>query len=364
MKLIEDRSSKSALPRSRCLSVILAFFIVASILSSCEYTPRVLQYDPARAFNGQTIFNIWFSNTLQVSDMNGNILWKIIDYDIGLDFEVLDNGDMLIQMPAEICLFRPPDTTVWSIPAPKIHHCVIQMPNGHIMYIFGYYFLVDGWDRYFQADGIREVDPLTEETIWEWRTGDHLSTDDYCPWHIDTFGYSDYYDWTHSNTIVYREEESAVYLNIRNLDRLVKIDYPSGEVLWSMGRGGDFGEGLFQHSHDPQFIKNGNILIFDNGNHRWPIEYSQAVEIAYDPEQGSAEVVWAWPTEPFFFDSAMGDANRLPNGNTLITSSHHGCIFEVTKSGEIVWSFYLEPKPYSFQPMLYKAERILFPQGE
>lgn len=141
--------------------------------------------------------------------------------------------------------------------------------------------------------------------------GDHISTDDYCPWHIEPLGLDvrDYYDWTHSNTVVYREEESAVYLNSRHLDRFVKIDYPSGEILWSMGRGGDFGEGLFSHAHDPQFLENGNLLLFDNGNHRLPIEYSRAIEIAYDPDLSWAEIVWAWPTEPLFFDSAMGNAN-------------------------------------------------------
>jgi len=172
-----------------------------------------------------------------------------------------------------------------------------------------------------------------------------------------------YYDWLHANTVTYREEESAVYMNIRHLDRLVKIDYPSGEILWSMGRGGDFGKGLFSHAHDPEFLENGNLLIFDNGNHRWPIEYSRAVEIAYDPELGWAEEVWSWPSRPLFFDHAMGDANRLPNGNTLITSSQYGNIYEVTRNGEVVWDLYLDPiiSPL-FQPRLYKSERTtLYP---
>ncbi len=31
---------------------------------------------------------------------------------------------------------------------------------------------------------------------------------------------------------------------------------------------------------------------------------------------------------------------RLPNGNTLITESSGGRIFEVTRDGEIVWEFF------------------------
>jgi hypothetical protein len=35
-------------------------------------------------------------------------------------------------------------------------------------------------------------------------------------------------------------------------------------------------------------------------------------------------------------------AQRLPNGNTLITEGMHGRIFQVTPSGEVVWE-YLTP---------------------
>ena len=34
-----------------------------------------------------------------------------------------------------------------------------------------------------------------------------------------------------------------------------------------------------------------------------------------------------------------GYAQRLPNGNTLITESSFGRFFEVTKEGEIVWEY-------------------------
>jgi len=343
----------------RALPVFISILAGAMFISSC-YEIKIASYNPESAYNGLTIFYPFAADFFQIVDMEGNVVTQFECYqqDLDLDFEILENGDILIQNHAIIYLLRLPGTVVWSLSAPSSHHCAIPMPNGHIMYLFAYNLPVDGWDMDFLADGIREVDPATSETVWEWRAGDHISTDDYCSWHImPSVTAPGSYDWTHANTIVYREEESAVYLNIRHLDRFVKIDYPSGEVLWSMGRGGDFGEGLFSHSHDPEFLENGNIVMFDNGNHRFPVEYSRAVEIAYDDMLGWAEVVWAWPTEPLFFDSAMGDANRLPNGNTLITSSHHGRIYEVTQSGEIAWEMYLEP-PYSiYQPLFYKSER-------
>ena len=361
----KNQRVQTAQRKSRRLSILLVILFAISILSSCEYTPTVLQYVPELSANGTTVLSIWNSHIMQNLDMEGNVLWRLDVFKLGLDFEILDNMDMLTMTVDYIRLHRE-GTLVWVLDAPNVHHCITMMPNGHIMYLFYYYIEVEGWDKPFLADGIREVDPSTGETIWEWRAGDYISTEDYCPWHIDPdyssyVGGDEHYDWTHANTVVYREDESAVYMNFRHIDRLVKIAYPSGEILWSMGSGGDFGEGLFSHSHDPEFLENGNILLFDNGNHRAPYECSRAIEIAFDPDLGWAEVAWQWPPEPWFFDGSMGDANRLPNGNTLVTSSHHGKVYEVTQSGEIAWALFLEPTwqmPEGLAYALYKAEMV------
>jgi hypothetical protein len=44
------------------------------------------------------------------------------------------------------------------------------------------------------------------------------------------------------------------------------------------------------------------------------------------------------PEQPFY-SATCGTAQRLPNGNTLITESDAGRAFEVTPGGDIVWEF-------------------------
>ena len=44
------------------------------------------------------------------------------------------------------------------------------------------------------------------------------------------------------------------------------------------------------------------------------------------------------PTDPFF-SRTCGSNQRLPNGNTLITETDYGRVFEVTRDNEIVWEF-------------------------
>ena len=221
----------------------------AMVIASCSFDVTILSYDPARAEIGVTFFVPSMNDRFLGIDMDGQFLFDIelpSVHGLDPDFEILPDESLLILGQDVIYKYSLPNTIDWSYDAPGARHCVIPIPGGNVMYLYHYTMDVLGWDLPFRADAIREVDPVTGKTVWEWRTGDHLSAADFCPWHI-TQGttITGLYDWTHANTIVFQEKENAVYLNLRHLDRLVKIDYPSGEVLWSMGDGGDFGEGLF-----------------------------------------------------------------------------------------------------------------------
>jgi hypothetical protein len=63
------------------------------------------------------------------------------------------------------------------------------------------------------------------------------------------------------------------------------------------------------------------------------VPYSRVIEI--NPAKN--EIVWKYQDKPAwnFFSPRMGNAQRLPNGNTLITESSFGPFFEVTKEGRL-----------------------------
>ena len=98
----------------------------------------------------------------------------------------------------------------------------------------------------------------------------------------------------------------------------------------------------------------GNILIFNNGNEYEAFRrgYSSVVEIVppvdgYDYRRepamayGPAAPVWTYTAETpeDFYAPVVSGAQRLPNGNTLITSGTQGILFEVTPEGETVWKY-------------------------
>ncbi|MFC1783433.1 arylsulfotransferase family protein [Planctomycetota bacterium] len=116
---------------------------------------------------------------------------------------------------------------------------------------------------------------------------------------------------------------------VRNQNWIGILDQQKEKVIWS------WGPGIIDRPHHPTNLDNGNILIFDNGYYRG---YSRIIEV--DPLD--KKIVWEYLADPKkqFYCPIRGSCQRLPNGNTLITDSEQGKVFEVTADGRIVWEFY------------------------
>ena len=215
--------------------------------------------------------------------------------------------------------------------------------------------LCDGVTSFFpwHGDKIVEWDVETKEIIWEWNTFDHLDMSDY-----DELGGSwiqglqqGFYDWTHTNALFFDETENAIYISIRHLSRIVKIDYPSGDIIWSMGlnmssNDVDFGQDiLFSWQHSIQVLENGNIVTLDNGNLSQQLlntDYAttRALEIEIIESNGmyNSNVVWEYNLPDYLFGFASGNVQKLENNNYLITTvGEGGTAIEVNSNKEIVW---------------------------
>jgi hypothetical protein len=117
-----------------------------------------------------------------------------------------------------------------------------------------------------------------------------------------------------------------ILISPRHLDALAVIDPDSGKVVWAA-------RGPWHAQHDPSFLENGRLLLFDNlGSAR----SSRVLE--YDPQ--TQAFPWSYPDDNAkpFFTRIRGATQRLPNGNTLIVNSDAGQMFEVTPGHELVWS--------------------------
>ena len=123
-------------------------------------------------------------------------------------------------------------------------------------------------------------------------------------------------------------KKGNLLVSSRPLSFLSVVDLERQELVWTL-------QGSFREQHDPKVLENGNLLVFDNAGRG---EASTVLEL--DPVTGKTVWEYRGSEDAPFYSRTCGTAERLPNGNTLITESDSGRAFEVTAAGEIVWEFW------------------------
>jgi len=219
----------------------------------------------------------------------------------------------------------------------------------------------------WQGDKFVEIDSVGN-ILWEWSSFDYLSLNEYDPYWVERymiqwdFGGNPNFDWTHSNSVYFDEEEGIVYVSIRNLSRIIAIDYSTKDILWHIGNSefmeniffeNDFG---FSHQHSAQITENKNLLFFDNGRFNNP-ELSRCVEIEIDALNQNATLVWEYVLPESMLTLSRGECDRLLNGNTLISVGRTGNVLEINNEDEVIWHLNVT-NDNGVETTIYRSERI------
>jgi len=120
-------------------------------------------------------------------------------------------------------------------------------------------------------------------------------------------------------------------LSLRNINTVLVIDPQTLDVKWR-----STGEALRQH--DPDFLPDGRILLFDNNNLTPNLTGGSSRIVVIDPISGDRTTVFQGTDALPFYTMIMGKQQALENGNILITSSLQGRAIEVTRDGAPVWT--------------------------
>jgi hypothetical protein len=182
--------------------------------------------------------------------------------------------------------------------------------------------------------------------------------------------------WNHANGIDYNPALDQVIISIRGNSELFVIDHGTttaeaaghaggrhgqgGDILYRWGNPQQYDRGaaadrkLYQQHHthwiEPGLPGAGNILVFNNGIGRGyssvdeivpPVDASGVYALASGAAFGPASPAWTYVGSPAasFYSAEISGAQRLPNGNTLVTEGVRGNLFEVTAAGEVVWQY-------------------------
>lgn len=288
-------------------------------------------YQPDRVWAGTTLLpdnhNPQRHRIIEVN-MLGEIIWEYVVPQQGfVEAELLSNNNILYTVGAKgVYEIDRNGKIAWSYLTNKIDHDADRLPNGNTIFVFGMN------DQKSDAQVI-EVNPKGE-IVWQWYAKDYFDKPPYSDINVE-------HSWTHTNAVS-RLPNGNTLISPRNFNFVVEVD-PKGEVVRTIG------EGIFSSQHDPEMLPNGNILLANQNRPQRATEY--------DPKAG--KIVWEYLI-PDRENWPVRDANRLPNGNTLITGVTE--IVEVTPEGEIVWRLRLQGVTFSGQEAVgrgfYKADRI------
>jgi len=345
-----------------------------------DLVTEVAEYDETLAEPGWTLTNVAVKGvnypvTAAMFDMDGEPVWywRQSDRDGRNDVEVsLVDGEDSAHPRVLVGAGVAPDApavevnlageVVWEGPVQvgdaqlvtigAMHHSFTRLSSGD--YLALYY---DGKDADL-FDVIQQFDAELNST-WTW-SAENLPVSIY-PW---------------GNAVLADLEENVAYYNGRMNSTLHKIDRADGAVLWRLGEGGDFDPDpdaehpWFHEAHAPELQPNGNILLYDNGG--TARDFSRVLELAIDEEAMTAEIAWEYPgglADDPWSTLAMGDADRLANGNTLVTAGSliagdsPSRVFEVTPDGTMAWELWMSGAGEELAAP-YMTERIPMLVGE
>lgn len=266
------------------------------------------------------------------------------------------------------------------------------------------------------------------DIVWEWVCGEHFKEFNFDEQARNTMyrnpnmvvGKGEVGDWMHINSMSTlgpnkwfdagdeRFHPDNIIFDGRQTNIIAIIDKKTGKIVWQVGPDYNLTPELRKlgwiigqhHAHMvPRGLPGeGNILVFDNGgfagygapnpgaptgHNNATRDYSRVIE--FDPI--TLEKVWEYSFAEAgymdkmcrynFYSPLISSAQRLPNGNTMITEGSNGRMLEVTKDHELVWE-YISPYfgtdgmtnyvyrgyrvPYEWVPQVDKPEEKEIPK--
>ncbi|MBX0323323.1 aryl-sulfate sulfotransferase [Halomicroarcula sp. F13] len=170
-------------------------------------------------------------------------------------------------------------------------------------------------------DGVYAVDTRDGSVAWRWNATAHYDRDQ---------GGSEG-DWTHVNDVEYLADGS-VMVSPRNMDEVIFLE--RGPDGWAVAErrtlGTDENHSVLYEQHNPDYIpaERGGpaVLVADSENGR-VVEYQRTAD-GWTRTWQWRDVRLQWPR----------DADRLPDGGTLVVDSHGDRVAEVGVNDTVVWS--------------------------
>jgi hypothetical protein len=316
-------------------------------------------YKPEKYYKGYTLFahrqlDLPLNIPLPVYliDMEGNIVYQWMVGGDTILARLKPDGHLVYATGVKLQEVDIEGNIVWDYPA-RVDHAFQILENGD--------FLINRSE--IPKSGCNNEDPVTEiitpdkKIIWQWKGEEHIDKfkkmfgEKVAPCRQGRWLNNNSCEMLKDNPLAKKDgrfRKGNILCCFNGINILAIIDHATKEVVWSWPREED----IIQSPHGLTMLDNGNILIFDNGNVRG---WSRVIEL----NPLTKKIAWEYHGEPkeSFHSAQMANAQRLPNGNTLICEGAKNRIFEITPKGEIVWDFISTFNKTAGSELIYQASR-------
>ncbi|WP_156894596.1 aryl-sulfate sulfotransferase [Maribacter sp. 1_2014MBL_MicDiv] len=267
------------------------------------------------------------------------------------------------------------------------HHDINYLSNGNIIFpVWEEVSAADAAEMGFSGnfdiypEAIIEMNPLTQEIVWEWHATDHL-VQDYdesksnfgvvgdVPNLIDVNYNNDQTDGDimHVNGITLDETNDLLYMTVNFYSEVWVIDHSTTTEEAATSTGGNYnlggdlvyrfgnplaydnvGEVTMNRVHYPNLFDDNKMLVFVNNKYD---NQSAVAEYQLSPpyelvagQDNEPELIWEF-TDSDLYSNGLGSGVRMSNGNTLI-SEGTGAIWEVNSDGDVLWRYTNYTRPW------------------
>ncbi|MFE3192763.1 arylsulfotransferase family protein [Nocardia sp. NPDC059240] len=182
------------------------------------------------------------------------------------------------------------------------------------------------------------IDVATGKQLFRWSAAEHVPLSE-----SETNGKinGDVYDPYHMNSISLDPSGNLV-VSLRNTAAVYDIDPNTGDVRWQLGGKHPTltadPDVQFAFQHDAEFTDATTLRLFNNNSSGVESRGKSSVEwIHIDPAAKTATSIRNQQHPDGLVTPAMGNAESLPNGNTLVSWGMTPRISEFTPSGDLVY---------------------------
>lgn len=129
-------------------------------------------------------------------------------------------------------------------------------------------------------------------------------------------------------------EANDLILSFRNLNMIMVVDAAMEKIKWHQ-------VGPWIRQHDPDFQPDGTITLYDNNTDETNAGIRSGGSRIYrvDPVSGETEIVYGGTPETHFYSRERATHQMQPDGSLLVTEAQGGRVFQVDRSGEIIWEW-------------------------